>query len=144
MSRLITLTNLQLFTDARYRLILKKFIQTDLDDDQLFENIDHLVHAIYDEKSNVNKAMEESILRSKLYVGFEHEANDSVLQRLVFYSIIFAFQKYPQEDEWIMFIELPEDEKMAKLYDGINLVASTLLMKDLEKKLTSEYDHFTF
>jgi hypothetical protein len=79
-----------------------------------------------------------------LYVGFEHEANDSVLQRLIFYAIIFSFQKYPQQDEWIRFIELPEDEKMAKLYDGINLVASTLLMKDLEKKLTSEFDHFTF
>jgi hypothetical protein len=137
MSRLNTLTNLQLFTDARYRLIIKKFIQTDLNDDKLFENIDHLIYAIYDEKSNVNKAIEESILKSKLYVGFEHDANDSVLQRLIFYSVIFSFQKYPKEDEWVKFVELPDDEKIAHLFDGITLIASTLLMRDLEKKLTS-------
>jgi len=144
MNRLNTLMGLQLFTNSQYRLTLSRFIETDLYYNNLFENIDHLVHAIYDEKSNIERKIEDSILRSKLYVSFDHDTNDSILQRLIFYSIIFSFQKYPKEDDWNNYLNLPEDEKMDILFDGITLIASELLIKDLEKNLLSEFDNLTF
>lgn len=144
MNRLNTLMDLQLFTNSQYRLTLSRFIETDLYYNNLFENIDHLVHAIYDEKNNIERKIEDSILRSKLYVSFDHDTNDSILQRLIFYSIIFSFQKYPKEDDWNNYLNLPEDEKMDILFDGITLIASELLIKDLEKNLLSEFDNLTF
>lgn len=134
--------NLQLFTNAAFRTTLEKFIPKYLNDDELFVDINKLLLVMYDENNNIKNTIEASILYSKVYVGFEHEANDAVLQRLIFYALVFSFYHYPTQDGWKSFLELPADEKMVKTREGISLIASTLLIKDLEKKLLIELKRF--
>jgi len=133
MNRLNTLMNLILFTNANFRNTLKEFLQTDLYDREFSVSIDTL--SLYDNKNNIINTFEQSILKSKLYIGLEHNASDEVLQRMILYSLIFSFNNYPNQEDWNNFIELPREEKMEKTIEGISVIASSLLVNDIKQKL---------
>jgi hypothetical protein len=117
MNRINSILTTSLFLDNRYRRLLVEFLQTRL-------NVSLATSRTYSSyfdtaKLTLKDDVVKAIRDSRLYIGFEHQANDQTLQTMIFLFLFYSVEKFPDIETWNTFYNQPEDVKYNAVREGI-------------------------
>ena len=140
MSRINQIVESSLFKNPRARSIFKKIIEIKINrtyPDFNFNN-EELSKIIYDDYNNVSEIIHLSILDSFQWIPIGLSLTDSVLHRLIFFSLIYSYDQFPDNESWALFLQNTDEYKIEKVRDGILNVSVELYKQDITTKLTEQ------
>lgn len=140
MSRINSILETNFITHPRFRNILKSFIEVRLkirNHPEVFIN-NLPLNYVFDTSGNFKNEICMHIKEAKLYIDFEHDANDKILQRLIFLFLIYSLNRYPDIDSWTDFINENEQAKTNEITYGINIVWVDFQRQLINTELTGE------
>jgi hypothetical protein len=140
MSRINQIVESSLFKNPRTRSIFKKIIEIKINrtyPDFNFNN-EELSKIIYDDYNNVSEIIHLTILDSFQWSGIGLSLTDSVLHRLIFFSLIYSYDQFPDNESWALFLQNTEEHKIERVRDGILNVSLELYKQDITTKLTEQ------
>ena len=99
-----------LFSDFRMRNRLKIFIETKL--------------GIRDERGYLENPAEiiNTLCEAKDFINFEHDIHDSRLQKFFFLFLIHSLNQFPDEANWISFLDEGDEIKSQHIIEGVSRV----------------------
>ncbi len=117
MNRINSILETSLFSNNRYRKLLVKFLETRLN----VSLEQSRTYSSYFDKANLmlKYNVVEAIRDSKIYIGFEHDAKDPILQTMIFLFLFYSVEKFPDVENWNTFYNQPEDVKLDTIREGI-------------------------
>lgn len=120
MTRINSILQTPLFTSEKMRTYLIEAIEIAFSSKLGTErNIYNFPFSFFQSNSELEKVI-VSVFTS---MGFEHTANDKVLQNLIILFLIYSKQKYSVNQELIDFINsATEEEKIAEIEEGVKKV----------------------
>ena len=141
MARVDLILETRLFTNNNFRTILIEFVNTGLQIDLNFEeglnNIPYSV--IFNNENILKKEISLWIRNAKIYIGFDHNSSDKILQNLIFLFLIFCSNEYPSNTEWESFLNEPYDFKRAAILQGVNKIWLSYQEQLIEDNLHGNY-----
>ena len=111
MARVDLILETRLFTNNNFRTILIEFVNTGLQIDLNFEEgLNNIPYSVIFNNENILKEEISSRIRmAKIYIDFDHNSNDKILQNLIFLFLVFSINEYPNNTEWEIFLNEPSD-----------------------------------
>ena len=142
MLRINSILSCNLFTNYKWRGVLKGFIDLRLniyDNPEVFLN-NLPISYIFDQNGHFKHEICMHLRDAKMFIGFEHDANDKEIQKLIFLFLIYSLNEYPDNESWTDFITMNEETKSQEIIDGINLVWSGFQQQLINYNLMNEFD----
>ena len=140
MSRINQIVESLLFKKPKLRSIFKTSIESKLNrtyPDFNFNN-EELSKIIYDDYNNVREIISLTILDYFQFIAINSQKADSVLHRLIFFSLIYSYDQFPDNESWALFLQNTDEYKIERVRDGILNVSLELYKQDITTKLTEQ------
>jgi hypothetical protein len=140
MTRINSILESSLFTSNKCRKQLKEFIEIKLrisnNHDLLLTNLP--LNYVFNTSGNFDEEICIHIRDAKMYIGFDHDAEDKVLQKLIFLFLIYSLQHYPDIDSWTDFINSDKHTKTQIIKNGIDEVWSNFQSSIIKKEINQK------
>jgi hypothetical protein len=142
MTRIDSILESYFFKSNRFRKIFKAFIETKL---RISDNHDVSLtnlplNYVFNTSGNFNEEICTHIRDAKMFIDFEHDAGDKVLQKLFFLFLIYSLQHYPDIDSWTEFINKDQNTKRQTIKNGIDKVWGDFQSSLIKKELDQEFE----
>lgn len=145
MSRIETILNSTLFIDkkSRHRLLLFGNLKLDIySKNKLKENIllnKDIFSILFNDQNNAIDILPTYPLIIELCTlsDLNQFKSDKVLQRLVFFCLIYSFNKFPDNDSWKIFLDSTYDYKYEKIKNEIISISTEIYKLEILNKLTT-------
>jgi len=95
---------------------------------------------VFNTSGNFDEEIYTHIRDAKIYINFDHDAEDKVLQKLFFLFLIYSLQHYPDIDSWTEFINKDKNTKTKIIKKGIDQVWSNFQSSLIKKELVQEFE----
>jgi hypothetical protein len=141
MARVDLILETRLFTENNFRRLLIEFVNTGLQIDLNFEEgLNNIPYSVIFNNENILKEEISSRIRmAQIYIGFDHNSNDKILQNLIFLFLIFCSNEYPSNNEWESFLNETYDFKRAAILKGINNIWLSYQEQLIKDNLHGDY-----
>ena len=84
--------------------------------------IDLPLRRIFDRFGNFKIEICNYILETKVYLFFDHNANDKTLQKLIFLFLIYTQNKYPDRKSWDDFLTMSQESQQWEITQGLQIM----------------------
>lgn len=142
MTRIDSILESSLLKSNTFRKHFKVFIEIKLrisnNQDVLLTNLP--LNYVFNTSGNFNEEICTHIRDAKMYIGLEHDAEDKVLQKLIFLFLIYSLQHYPDADSWTNFINSDKHTKTETIKNGIDKVWCDFQSSMIKKELDQEFE----
>jgi hypothetical protein len=140
MTRINSILESSLLKSNTFRKHFKVFIEIKLrisnNHDVSLTNLP--LNYVFNTSGNFDEEICTHIRDAKIYINFDHDAEDKVLQKLIFLFFIYSLQHYPDIDSWTDFINKDKNTKTKIINKGIDQVwsdfQSSIIKKELDQK----------
>lgn len=145
MTRIDSILESSLLKSNTFRKHFQGFIEIQLrisnNNDVMLTNLP--LNYVFDTSGKFDEEICIHVRNAKFYIGFEHDAEDKVLQKLIFLFLIYSLQHYPDADSWTNFINSDKHTKTQTIKNGIDKVwcdfQSSIIKKELDQEFEGNY-----
>jgi hypothetical protein len=142
MTRINSILESSLLKSNTFRKHFKVFIEIKLrisnNHDVSLTNLP--LNYVFNTSGNFDEEIYTHIRDAKIYINFDHDAEDKVLQKLFFLFLIYSLQHYPDIDSWTEFINKDKNTKIKIIKKGIDQVWSNFQSSLIKKELVQEFE----
>jgi hypothetical protein len=142
MTRINSILESSLLKSNTFRKHFKVFIEIKLrisnNHDVSLTNLP--LNYVFNTSGNFDEEIYTHIRDAKIYINFDHDAEDKVLQKLFFLFLIYSLQHYPDIDSWTEFINKDKNTKTKIIKKGIDQVWSNFQSSLIKKELVQEFE----
>jgi hypothetical protein len=142
MKRIDSILESSFFTSNKFRNHFKDFIETRINvSNNLNLTLTNLpLNYVFNKNGNFDEEICTHVRDAKFYIGFDHDAEDKVLQKLFFIFLIYSLNKYPDIDSWTDFINSDEQTKTKTIRNGIDEVWKDFHIRIIKNELDQKFE----